>query len=49
MSGLDLKSSNPDDYSRPREDEEVLNLEQDWTKEEEAKAKRKSVHQYTIS
>ncbi|KAG4442148.1 hypothetical protein IFR05_002361 [Cadophora sp. M221] len=41
MSGLDLKSSNPDDYPRPREDEEVLNLDRDWTKEEEAKAKRK--------
>jgi len=41
MSGLDLKTSNPDEYPRPREDEEVLNLDTDWTKEEEAKAKRK--------
>ncbi|KAL2072979.1 hypothetical protein VTL71DRAFT_10303 [Oculimacula yallundae] len=41
MSGLDLKSSNPDDYPRPREDEENLNLNQDWTLEEETKAKRK--------
>ena len=47
MSGLDLKSSNPDDYPRPREDEEVLNLDRDWTAEEEAKAKRKYVDRQT--
>lgn len=45
MSGLDLKTSNPDEYPRPREDEEVLNLDTDWTKEEEARAKRKLVLQ----
>lgn len=41
MDGFDIKSADPDRFSRPREDEEALALERDWTPEEEAKAKRK--------
>ena len=41
MSKLDFKSANPDEYLPPRDDEEALVLDQDWTKDEEAKAKRK--------
>lgn len=41
MSKLDYKSANPDEYLPPRDDEEALVLDQDWTKDEETKAKRK--------
>jgi len=41
MSAIDIKSSNPDDFLPRRDDEEALALQRDWTKEEEAKAKRK--------
>lgn len=41
MSTLDIKSANPDQYAPPRDDEEALTLHCDWTKDEEAKAKRK--------
>lgn len=41
MSSLPVKSGNPDEYPRPNYDEEPLALQTDWTKEEEAKAKRK--------
>ncbi|KAK3328738.1 major facilitator superfamily domain-containing protein [Apodospora peruviana] len=37
----DIKYANPVQYPVPTEDEEALNLQVDWTKEEEAKAKRK--------
>lgn len=41
MGTLHLDSSSPDEHSRPRDDEEALTLQADWSKEEEAKAKRK--------
>jgi hypothetical protein len=41
MSTFDIKSANPDEYPPPRDDEEALTLHRDWTKDEEAKAKRK--------
>jgi MFS family permease len=37
----DVKRINPDEYLPPHEDEEVLTIERDWTKEEEFRAKRK--------
>lgn len=40
MSG-DLKTQDPDFHRPPGEDEQPLALEVDWTREEEAKAKRK--------
>ncbi|KAI9883265.1 MAG: hypothetical protein M1823_004963 [Watsoniomyces obsoletus] len=36
-----IKSTSPDQFPPVRDDEESLTLRQDWTKEEEAKAKRK--------
>jgi hypothetical protein len=41
MSILDIKSTNPDQYPPPREDEEALALHRDWTEAEENMAKRK--------
>ncbi len=41
MSISHLKSSNPDHFSPPSDDEEPFTLQEDWTKEEEVKAKRK--------
>ncbi|KKY18205.1 putative alternative sulfate transporter [Phaeomoniella chlamydospora] len=41
MSVEDIKSTNPDQYPPPRQDEEALAIVSDWTKEEEVKAKRK--------
>lgn len=41
MAALDLKSPNQDGYPVPQDDEEALNLNRDWTIEEERKAKRK--------
>ena len=41
MSTGDVKTADPDQYAAPREDEETLMLQRDWTREEEAKAKRK--------
>ncbi|KAK3299732.1 major facilitator superfamily domain-containing protein [Chaetomium fimeti] len=41
MSGFDVKSADPGQYPPPREDEESLALQRDWSPEEEAKAKRK--------
>jgi hypothetical protein len=32
------------EFAAPRDDEEPLTVDATWTKEEEAKAKRKSVH-----
>lgn len=40
----DVKRINPDEYLPPREDEEVLTIERDWTKEDEVHAKRKFVY-----
>jgi hypothetical protein len=37
----DLKKAHPDFHSPPRDDEEPLAREVDWSVEEEAKAKRK--------
>ena len=37
----EIKHANPDKFPSPGEDEEALTLRVDWTKEEEAKAKRK--------
>ncbi len=39
MSNPDIK--NPDHFLPPGDEEEPLTLRQDWTREEEAKAKRK--------
>ncbi|KAF3925742.1 hypothetical protein ABW20_dc0100175 [Dactylellina cionopaga] len=39
--GSDLKTQNPDVFAPPQDDEEGLTLAADWTKEEEARAKRK--------
>lgn len=41
MSTSDIKLANPDQHPAPRDDEEVLVLHRDWTKDEEVKAKRK--------
>ena len=41
MSNSYEKHGNPDVYPEPSQDEEGLVLQVDWTKEEEAKAKRK--------
>jgi hypothetical protein len=41
MSNFDFKSANPDDYPPPRDDEEALTLDRDWTPHEESKAKLK--------
>jgi len=41
MSSGDVKTTDTDQYAAPREDVETLILERDWTKEEEARAKRK--------
>lgn len=41
MSVLDSRTVNADGYPVVQDDEEALNLHRDWTKEEEAKAKRK--------
>ena len=41
MSKLDSKTSNGSGFPAPREDEEALNVQVDWTREEEVKAKRK--------
>lgn len=35
------KTSHPDEFSRPQDDEEALTLQVDWSPEEEHKAKRK--------
>lgn len=35
------KTVDPDHYPIPRDDEEGLTIQQDWTPEEEKKAKRK--------
>lgn len=43
MAGSDLKNVNPDEYPPPKDDEQPLALEVDWTREEEIRAKRKSV------
>jgi len=39
----EFKTANPDHYPIPRDDEEGLTIEKDWTEEEERKAKWKSV------
>ena len=41
MSTLDIKSAEPNQFAVPGDDEKPLTLSQDWTKEEETKAKRK--------
>ncbi len=41
MSGFDIKSADPDQYLPPRDDEESLALQRDWTPEEESRAKLK--------
>lgn len=41
MAVFDAKSVRTDPPSFSRDDEEALNLEVDWTREEELKAKRK--------
>lgn len=41
MFETDLKRTDTDSFPRPREDEEALNLQRDWTRAEEIKAKRK--------
>jgi predicted MFS family arabinose efflux permease len=41
MSGFDIKAADPGQYPPPREDEESLALQRDWSPEEEVKAKRK--------
>jgi hypothetical protein len=41
MSSSDIKSTDPDHFLPPNEDEEPFTLRQDWTKKEEARAKRK--------
>lgn len=41
MSASGIKSVHPDQFASPEDDEEPLTLHADWTKEEEAKAKRK--------
>ncbi|CAM1501311.1 Fc.00g104730.m01.CDS01 [Cosmosporella sp. VM-42] len=41
MGIFDTKSKHPDGFLPPRDDEEALTLRADWSKEEEAKAKRK--------
>ncbi|ERF76214.1 hypothetical protein EPUS_09281 [Endocarpon pusillum Z07020] len=41
MSTFKIKSTNPDEYPLPRDDEEGLTLQRDWTEDEEVKAKRK--------
>lgn len=38
----EIKTANPDHYPTPRDDEEGLTVEKDWTEEEERKAKWKS-------
>lgn len=37
-------NSDPNQFSRPRDDEEALTLRNDWSPQEERKAKRKYVH-----
>lgn len=39
----DLKNASPDHYPVPRDDEEGLTIQRDWTEEEERKAKWKWV------
>jgi hypothetical protein len=39
----DVKNASPDHYPVPRDDEEGLTIQRDWTEEEERKAKWKSV------
>jgi len=41
MLAADIKTTDPDHYPPPREDEETLTVQRDWTREEEVKAKRK--------
>lgn len=41
MSALDIKQADPDQFAPPEDDEKPLNINVDWTKEEEARAKRK--------
>ncbi|KAI9795832.1 MAG: hypothetical protein M1833_006781 [Piccolia ochrophora] len=41
MTTSDDKSVDPDHYSAPKDDEEVLTLYRDWTRDEEVRAKRK--------
>jgi hypothetical protein len=43
MSGFNIKAADPGQYPPPREDEESLALQRDWSPEEEVKAKRKCV------
>jgi hypothetical protein len=38
--------SDPNHFARPQEDEEALTLQVDWSKQEEANAKRKLVPLY---
>ena len=40
----DTKSASPDHYPVPRDDEEGLTIQRDWTEEEERKAKWKRVN-----
>lgn len=48
MVTLDTKSAGAAQLPTPREDEESLTLHTDWTLEEEAKAKRKSVEKLQL-
>jgi hypothetical protein len=41
MTGFDIKSADPDTFPPPRDDEECLARQRDWTPEEEVRAKRK--------
>lgn len=41
MTQYDSKTADPTQFSRPRDDEEGLTLRNDWSVEEEQKAKRK--------
>ena len=41
MSTSNIKQTDPDTFCPPGEDEEPLALREDWTKQEEAQAKRK--------
>jgi hypothetical protein len=43
MTKTDVGVLNPDEFLPPRDDEESLSIIRDWTREEEAQAKRKFV------
>lgn len=50
MANLDSKTHDRSGgFPSPREDEEALNVQVDWTKEEESKAKRKYVTRPSVS